>query len=234
MKRRRRTPRRSFTRSRAESHKEERQAIKTIEPMTHNQEVYMDSIDDNLITFCVGVAGTGKSWVAAGMFSSMLHSGDYDQIVVTRPLVCAGKDIGALPGELGDKILPYLKPMEENLKYFLGQTYYGHYLNNRQIKYEPLELMRGMTYNRTLMLLDEAQNCTPEQIKMFMTRIGKDSKMVINGDIKQTDISKRSGLDVVLHKLEQKPIDGLGICYLTYEDIQRNGIISDILLALEE
>ena len=228
MSRRKRPVRRSYTR------KEEKPSIKTVDPMTHNQELYMDSVDDNLVTVCVGCAGTGKSFLAAGMFSSMLHSGDYDQIVVTRPLVCAGKDIGALPGELGDKILPYLKPMEENLKYFLGQSYYGHYLNNKQIKYEPLELMRGMTYNRTLMLLDEAQNCTSEQIKMFMTRIGKDSKMVINGDIKQTDISKRSGLDWVLHKLEQKPIDGLGICYLTYEDIQRNGIISDILLALED
>lgn len=228
MSRRRQTTRRSYTR------KEEKQTIKEVKPITHGHEVYMDSIEDNLVTVCVGPAGCGKSFISAGMFSQYLHSGEYDQIVITRPLVCAGKDIGALPGELGDKILPYLKPVEENLKGFFGQALYGHYLNNKQIKYEPLELMRGMTYNRTLMLLDEAQNCTSEQIKMFMTRIGKDSKMVINGDIKQTDISKRSGLDWVLHKLEQKPIDGLGICYLSYEDIQRNGIISDILLALED
>lgn len=228
MSRRRRTTKRSYSR------KEEKPAIKSIEPMTHNQEVYMDSIDDNIITICIGCAGAGKTEIPVGMFSQMLHSGDYDKIVVTRPLVCAGKEIGALPGEMGDKILPYLKPIEEKLKKFLGQQYYGHYFNNSQIKYEPLELMRGMTYDRTLMLLDEAQNCTSEQIKMFMTRIGKDSKMVINGDTKQTDISHKSGLGFILSRLEHSDIDGIGVCHLTHEDIQRNGIISDILRVLED
>jgi phosphate starvation-inducible PhoH-like protein len=208
--------------------------IREVEAVTPNHEVYMDSIDHNLITICTGPAGCGKTFLATGMFASYLHEGNFDQIVVTRPLVCAGKEIGALPGELGEKIAPYLKPIEENLKFFLGQSYYGHYLNNKQIRYEPLETMRGMTFNRTLMLLDEAQNCTFEQIKMFMTRIGKDSKIVINGDSKQTDIKNKSGLDLTVDRLYNAHIDGLGICELGYEDIQRNGIIGDILKYLED
>lgn len=228
MSRRRRTTKRNYQR------KEEKASIREVEAVTDNHEIYMDSIQDNLITICIGPAGCGKTFLSTGMFSSYLHDGEFDTIVVTRPLVCAGRDIGALPGEMKDKVHPYFKPIEENLKYFLGQQYYGHYLNNGQIKYEPLELMRGMTYNRTLMLLDEAQNCTSEQIKMFMTRIGKDSKIVINGDIKQTDIKSKSGLEYTLSRLEHSHIDGLGICYLTHEDIQRNGIISDILRVLED
>ena len=154
------------------------------------------------------------------------------QIIVTRPLVCAGKDIGALPGDVGEKIKPYLTPMEESLRYFLGQSHYGLYANERRIRFEPLEVMRGATFHNSYMILDEAQNCTLEQIKMFITRMGEDSKVIINGDIKQTDIRGLSGLQTCIERL--KCVDSVATIELTNEDIQRNSIIGEILDALED
>ena len=121
--------------------------------------------------------------------------------------------------------------MEENLKFFLGRDKFGMYFNQRRIRFEPLETMRGSTFHDSYMILDEAQNCTIEQIKMFVTRMGKHSKVLINGDNKQTDIFKYSGLDTCVEKLSNIP--GVGICKLEYHDIQRNGIIGAVLYALE-
>lgn len=211
---------------------QKRNEKKILEAKTDNHKKYIKSIIQNDITICIGPAGSGKSYIAAGMFAQYLDSGKYTQIIATRPLVCAGKDIGALPGEIGDKIAPYLKPIEENIRAFLGFNNYGQYFNQKMIRYEPLEVMRGATYNDSLMILDEAQNCTLEQIKMFMTRMGSNSKVIINGDIRQTDIKNRNGLDTIIDKLTG--IDGIGVCFLTYDDIQRNGIIAKILKALEE
>jgi phosphate starvation-inducible PhoH-like protein len=208
--------------------------VKTVEAITDNHKIYMDSIENNLVTICTGPAGSGKSYISSGIYARFLHNGEYDKIVITRPLICTGKDVGSLPGGVGEKISPYLRPMEENLKGFLGQSYYGLYLNEGRIRYEPLELMRGMTFDRTLMLLDEAQNCTYEQILMFITRVGKDSKVVINGDIKQNDLKGKSGMESIINKLSKVQIEGLQICHLTNEDIQRNGIIGKILEALGE
>jgi phosphate starvation-inducible PhoH-like protein len=122
--------------------------------------------------------------------------------------------------------------MEENLKYFLGRDYYGKLFNDRRIRYEPLELMRGATFNDSYMILDEAQNCTIEQIKMFITRMGKESKVMINGDIRQTDIRNFSGLMDCVDRLED--VEGVATSRLYNEDIQRNGIIGRVLEALEE
>lgn len=204
--------------------------IKKIEAKTENQRDYIRSIVDNDVTMCIGPAGTGKSFVVAGLASEHLHFKKIEQVIVTRPLVCAGKDIGAVPGDVGDKIKPYLLPMEENFKYFLGQALYGSHVNKRQIRYEPLETMRGSTFHNSYMILDEAQNCTLEQIKMFITRMGENSKVIINGDVCQTDISKRSGLETCLDKVGH--IQGVGIVRLDYSDIQRHSIIAEILLAL--
>ena len=145
--------------------------------------------------------------------------------------MCAGRDIGAMPGDVGEKIQPYLMPMQENLKYFLGQSLYGHYNNRGQIRYEPLETMRGATFHKAYMILDEAQNCTMDQIKMFLTRMGEGSKVIINGDVKQTDIRSMSGLQTCIDKLED--LNGVGTIRLTYEDIQRHDIVGAILIALE-
>lgn len=198
---------------------------------TENQKEYIRSIIDNDITFCTGPSGTGKSFIAAGIAAEHLLKDKIETIIVTRPLVCTGKDIGSLPGELGDKIKPYLQPMEENLKYFLGRDKFGLYYNTRRIRFEPLETMRGSTFHNSYMILDEAQNCTLEQIKMFITRMGEHSKVMINGDTKQTDLYDTNGLNYCLNKL--KGINGIGICGLDYHDIQRNGILGAVLHALE-
>jgi len=198
---------------------------------TENQKEYIRSIIENDITFCTGPSGTGKSFIAAGIAAEHLLKDKIETIIVTRPLVCTGKDIGSLPGELGDKIKPYLQPMEENLKFFLGRDKFGLYYNTRRIRFEPLETMRGSTFHNSYMILDEAQNCTLEQIKMFITRMGENSKVMINGDTKQTDLYDTNGLNYCLSKL--KNINGIGICGLDYHDIQRNGILGAVLHALE-
>ena len=208
-----------------------KQRITTLEAKTPNQKEYIRAIIENDIIICSGPSGTGKSFIPAGIAAAHLHKKKIEQIVVTRPLVCTGKDIGSLPGELGEKIAPYLLPMQENLKYFLGQAFYGLYANDGAIQYKPLEIMRGSTFHNSYMILDEAQNCTLEQIKMFITRMGENSKVIINGDINQNDLRGRSGLEVCMDKLSN--VRGVAVCHLGIEDIQRNGIIGDVLNALE-
>ena len=205
---------------------------KPLTAKSKNQKEYILSIVQNDITFCFGPSGTGKSFVAAGISAEHLMQNKTSQIIVTRPLVCAGKSLGAVPGEVADKVKPYLKPMEENLKFFLGNEKFNKYLSSDIIKFEPLELMRGASFHNSYMILDEAQNCTLDQIKMFITRIGENSKVIINGDIKQTDLKDGSGLKICIEKLDR--IHGVGICEFTNSDIQRNSIIKSILMALED
>jgi len=218
---------------RAKRDKPQQQRIKleVLEAQTPNQKEYIRNIVENEIVFCSGPSGSGKSYIAAGIAAHHLHQGQVERIIVTRPLVCAGKDVGSLPGELNEKIAPYLLPMQENIKHFLGRALYGHYANSKQIEFKPLEMMRGATFHDSYMILDEAQNCTIDQIKMFITRMGKNSKVLINGDTNQTDLRGHSGLTYVINKLSN--IKGVGVSRLHYEDIQRNGIIGDVLNALE-
>jgi len=218
-------------RSRSKRDNKQAQKLVPLEAQTINQKEYIRSIIENDVVFCSGPSGSGKSFIAAGMAAHHLHRGEIEQVIVTRPLVCTGKEIGSLPGELGEKIAPYLLPMKENLKFFLGQSFYGYYDNDGAIQYKPLEVMRGSTFHNTYMILDEAQNCTVDQIKMFITRMGKNSKVLINGDVKQDDLRGRSGLDFCIEKLNG--VEGVGISRLTYDDIQRNGILGRILNALE-
>jgi phosphate starvation-inducible PhoH-like protein len=211
--------------------KVERWRVTPLEAKTENQKDYIRDIAEYDIVICSGPSGSGKSFIASGMAAHKLHSGDTKQIIVSRPLVSTGKDIGSLPGEMNEKIAPYLLPMEENLKYFLSQTYYGHYFNNGAIQYRPLELMRGATFHDSFMILDEAQNCTLDQIKMFITRMGRNTKVLINGDINQNDLYGSSGLAICMDKLED--VEGCAICELQYSDIQRNGLLGNVIQALE-
>lgn len=220
-----------MARTRRNRKTDDKPRVQCVEAKTDNQKEYIRAIIENHVVFCTGPSGSGKSFVAAGIAAEHLHRGTVEQIIVTRPLVCTGKEIGSLPGELDEKIAPYLLPMKENLKFFLGRSYYGHYDNDGRIHYKPLEVMRGATFHNSYMILDEAQNCTVEQIKMFITRMGKNSKVLINGDTNQDDLKGRSGLRFCIDKLKQ--INGVGVCELTYEDIQRNDIIGRVLTALE-
>ena len=219
-----------MTRRRSKKKQNKSYSFVTLEPKSYNQNLYVNSIEKNDITFCTGPSGTGKSFICAGGSAQKLVEQEARQIIITRPLVATGKEIGSLPGDVSEKILPYLKPMEENLKFFL-RDYYSDSLNYGRIRYEPLELMRGATFHDSIMILDEAQNCTSEQIKMFITRMGENSKGIINGDVMQTDLNKKSGLNYCIDR--RKNIDGVGIIKFNYEDIQRNGIIGKVLEALE-
>lgn len=211
--------------------REERHKVVPLEAKTPNQKDYIRAIIENDVVICSGPSGSGKSFIAAGIAAHKLHNNETERIIVTRPLVCTGKDLGSLPGEMDEKIAPYLLPMKENLKYFLTQAYYGRYANDGAIQFRPLEVMRGSTFHDSYMILDEAQNCTMEQIKMFISRMGKNSKVLINGDVRQNDLNGRSGLEYCMSKLEN--VDGCEICYLGFEDIQRHDLIGRILNALE-
>ena len=200
-----------------------------LEAKTENQRTYIRSIIENDITFCTGPSGSGKSFIASGIAARKLLKDEIDMIIVTRPLVCTGKDLGSLPGELGDKIKPYLQPMEENLKYFLGRDKFGMYYNQRRIRFEPLETMRGSTFHDSYMILDEAQNCTLDQIKMFMTRMGQNAKFIINGDPKQTDLpfKQKSGLLKSMEIL--RDIEGIDFIEFDENDIVRHPLVKKII-----
>jgi phosphate starvation-inducible PhoH-like protein len=195
-----------------------------------NQSNYVRNISENDVTFCYGPAGTGKTACAVALACQYLAEGRIDSIVLTRPIVQTGKGIGFLPGNLEDKINPFLVPLLEELDVHLGSHVVKKLIEDEVIKLCPLELMRGRNFHGSFMILDEAQNADRDQIKMFLTRIGRDTKCVITGDINQTDI-RRCDLSDIIERLSG--IRGIGVTELTTEDIVRNGIIGRILNALE-
>jgi phosphate starvation-inducible PhoH-like protein len=201
---------------------------KKLKPKTENQQDYIIEMSESDVTFCSGPAGSGKTAVAVGMACEYILSDRVEKIVITRPVVESGRGIGFLPGSLNEKVHPYMVPIIEEMKLYLGMETYNSMRTTNTIEICPLEYMRGRNFHNTFMILDEAQNATFEQIKMFMTRIGIGSKAVINGDLDQTDLRGESGgLLQCMDSLDS--LNGVGICYLTNEDIVRNGIISKIL-----
>ena len=205
---------------------------KLLKPKTKNQEEYIRTIAENDVTFCTGPAGTGKTAVAVGLACDYLLDKRVEKIIVTRPVVESGRGLGFLPGTFEEKIHPYLTPVLEEMTYRLGVNRVEAYRRDGKIEVCPLEYMRGRNFHNCFMILDEAQNATFEQLKMFITRIGWDSKAVINGDIEQTDliVSDQGGLEEFLDRLDE--VNGVGIAELTEDDIIRNKIISRILNAL--
>ncbi len=213
--------------------KEETSSIKYAKPKTKGQAEYIRVIAENDVVLCSGVAGTGKTFLAINLACQYLMEGKIEKIVVTRPIVAASvRNIGALPGNVREKIDPYLIPvMEEMVKYFGSRIKVEDMIRHGVIELAPLELMRGRTFDKTMMILDEAQNATYEQLKMFMTRIGEGSRLILNGDTDQTDLTKDGGgFDICIKKLED--IEGIGQVYLGTNDIVRNPIIKKILGAL--
>lgn len=205
---------------------------KSLKPKTKNQEDYIISMSQSDVTFCSGPAGTGKTAVAVGLACEYLLNERIEKIIITRPVVETGRGLGFLPGSLVEKIQPYLVPIVEEMKLYLTPETYNSLRASNRIEMCPLEYMRGRNFHSTFMILDEAQNATYEQIKMFLTRIGMGSKAVINGDTTQTDLRDgvNGGLDLCIDRLAD--LGGVSICELTDSDIVRNNIISKILKRL--
>ena len=201
---------------------------------TLGQKTYVDAIKKNTCTFAVGPAGTGKTYLAIAMAVVAMKNKDIERIILTRPAVEAGEKLGFLPGDLAQKVDPYLRPLYDALHDMLGMEAYQRLVERGAIEVAPLAYMRGRTLNDAFIILDEAQNTTSEQMKMFLTRMGMGSKMVITGDVTQIDlpVGKRSGLVEALEVL--KGVDDIGIARLTHRDVVRHELVQAIVKAYEK
>jgi phosphate starvation-inducible PhoH-like protein len=204
---------------------------KSIRPKTANQKRYVEAIDTHTITFGLGPAGTGKTYLAMAKAIQALQAKEVNRIILTRPAVEAGEKLGFLPGTLSEKIDPYLRPLFDALHDMIDQESIPRLMQSGVIEIAPLAYMRGRTLNDAFVILDEAQNTTPEQMKMFLTRLGFGSKMVITGDVTQVDLPNyaKSGLAVVQHVLTG--VDGISFSHLDSEDVVRNRLVGEIVEA---
>ena len=206
---------------------------KQITCKTLGQQVYVDTIRQNMLTFAVGPAGTGKTYLAMALAVMALKNKEAERIILTRPAVEAGEKLGFLPGDLTQKVDPYLRPLYDALYDFMGADAYSRLMERGTVEVAPLAYMRGRTLSDAFIILDEAQNTTSEQMKMFLTRMGFHSKVIVTGDISQTDLppGKQSGLSEAISLL--KGIPGIGIVELTGKDIVRHEIVQKIVEAYE-
>ncbi len=201
---------------------------KNIRPKTLGQKLYVDAIDENTIVFGIGPAGTGKTYLAMAKAVQALQRKEISRIILTRPAVEAGERLGFLPGTLNDKIDPYLRPLFDALHDMLEPETIPKLMASGTIEVAPLAYMRGRTLNDSYIILDEAQNTTPEQMKMFLTRLGFNSKMVITGDITQIDLPVgTSGLHTAIQVLSK--VDGMSFKYLTSDDVVRHSLVATIV-----
>jgi phosphate starvation-inducible PhoH-like protein len=206
---------------------------KTLRPKTLGQQNYVRAIEDHTITFGIGPAGTGKTYLAMAKAVQALQRKEVERIILTRPAVEAGERLGFLPGSLTDKIDPYLRPLFDALNEMLDPEVVPKLMAVGTIEVAPLAYMRGRTLNNSFIILDEAQNTTPEQMKMFLTRLGFDSKMVITGDITQVDLpAAASGLRLVTGILSE--IDDIHFARLTSADVVRHSLVGRIVDAYSE
>lgn len=207
---------------------------KPIKAKTIGQKKYCEAINKNTITFGVGPAGTGKTYLAVALAVTAFRAKQVDKIILTRPAVEAGEKLGFLPGDLQSKVDPYLRPLYDALYDMLGAENFQKYQERGSIEVAPLAYMRGRTLDDSFIILDEAQNTTPEQMKMFLTRLGFNSKMVVTVDITQIDLpaGKKSGLTKVMRIL--KNVDDIEICKFTQKDVVRHRLVQEIIKAYEK
>lgn len=205
-----------------------------IKSRTHGQKWYVRAIKENTVVFGIGPAGTGKTFLAVAMAVSAFRDKQVNRIVLTRPAVEAGEKLGFLPGDMQNKVDPYLRPLYDALYEIMGAESYHKYLEKGMIEIAPLAYMRGRTLDDSFIILDEAQNTTPEQMKMFLTRIGMGSKAVVTGDITQIDLpgDRKSGLKEVMKIL--KDVEGIEFVYLTENDVVRHELVQRIIKAYEK
>ncbi|RDY29724.1 PhoH family protein [Romboutsia weinsteinii] len=206
---------------------------KSIQPKTLGQKKYIELINRNEITFGIGPAGTGKTYLAVAMAVKALKRDEVSKIILTRPAVEAGENLGFLPGDMKDKVDPYLIPLYDALFEMLGADRFNKYLERGTIEVAPLAFMRGRTLSNAFIILDEAQNTTPQQMKMFLTRLGFGSKAIVTGDLTQTDLpeKKKSGLIHATDVLQD--VEGIGIITLTQRDVVRHELVQRIIRAYE-
>jgi len=205
-----------------------------IKPKTLGQKDYVEQIRKKMIVFGVGPAGTGKTYLAMAMAVTAFRNEEVSRIILTRPAIEAGEKLGFLPGDLQSKIDPYLRPLYDALYQIMGAESFQRNMEKGLIEVAPLAYMRGRTLDNAFIILDEAQNTTPAQMKMFLTRIGFGSKVVVTGDATQKDLAPgaKSGLDVALRVL--KNIDDIGICNLTSKDVVRHPLVQKIVQAYDD
>lgn len=207
---------------------------KPIKPKTLGQKRYVDSIRKNTVVFGIGPAGTGKTYLAMAMAITAFKNNEVNRIILTRPAIEAGENLGFLPGDLQSKVDPYLRPLYDAIYQIMGADGYLHNSEKGLIEVAPLAYMRGRTLDNAFIILDEAQNTTPAQMKMFLTRIGFGSKVVVTGDMTQKDLPKGtvSGLDMAVRVL--RDIEDIALMRLTNEDVVRHPLVQRIVKAYEE
>lgn len=207
---------------------------KPVKPKTLGQKAYVEAIKNNMIVFGIGPAGTGKTYLAMAMAITAFKNEEVGRIILTRPAIEAGEKLGFLPGDLQSKVDPYLRPLYDALYQIMGAESFSKNMENGLIEVAPLAYMRGRTLDNAYIILDEAQNTTPAQMKMFLTRIGFGSKVVVTGDSTQKDLptDMKSGLDVASTVL--KNIEGIAFCNLTSKDVVRHPLVQRIVKAYEE
>ncbi len=207
---------------------------RVVSPKTKNQKIYIDAIRNNDIVFGIGPAGTGKTYLAVAMAVSALTSGQVRSIILARPAVEAGEKLGFLPGDLAQKVNPYLRPLHDALNDLLGPDKAFDFIEQNTIEIAPLAFMRGRTLSNAFIILDEAQNTTREQMKMFLTRIGFDSRAVITGDTTQVDLPVKSHSGLVEAKKILSNINGIQFCSFTKDDVVRHPLVQEIINAYDK
>jgi phosphate starvation-inducible PhoH-like protein len=205
-----------------------------LKPRSENQKKYIEAIKQNTVTFCQGLAGSGKTHIAVGMAIEALLSEQVDKIIITRPVLEAGERIGYLPGTAEEKLHPYLLPIVDEILYFINMSHYTALKLNNKIEVVPLGLMRGRNFHNSFIVADECQNASYDQLKMLLTRVGRNSKIALTGDVKQSDLNRnlQGGFAQISKALQH--VDSIGLSILEASDIVRNPIIAKILEVLDK